>query len=79
LITNSQLSRSVTTKRRGATVFFMVIERYKNRDAKAVYARFRGHGRMMPEGLKYEFEILPVMTSAEAMVAALKDEPPVAG
>lgn len=92
----------------------MVIERYKNRDAKAVYARFRGHGRMMPEGLKYvgswtetnfdrcfqvmetdnpalfeqwtghwrdliDFEILPVMTSAEAMVAALKDEPPVAG
>jgi hypothetical protein len=79
LITNSQLSRSVTTKRRGATVFFMVIERYKNRDAKAVYARFRGHGRMMPEGLKYEFEILPVMTSAEAVVAALKDEPPGAG
>ncbi len=31
----------------------MVIERYKNRDAKAVYARFKENGRMMPEGLKY--------------------------
>jgi hypothetical protein len=30
-----------------------VIERYKNRDAKPVYARFRERGRMMPEGLKY--------------------------
>jgi len=34
-------------------MLFMVIERYKNRDARAVYRRFREHGRMMPEGLKY--------------------------
>lgn len=34
-------------------MLFMVIERYKNRDAKAVYARFKEKGRMMPEGLKY--------------------------
>jgi hypothetical protein len=34
-------------------MLFMVIERYKNRDANAVYRRFREHGRMMPEGLKY--------------------------
>jgi hypothetical protein len=30
---------------------YMVIERFK--DARAVYARFREKGRMMPEGLKY--------------------------
>ena len=31
----------------------MVIERFKNRDAVAVYKRFREHGRMAPEGLRY--------------------------
>ena len=34
-------------------MLFMVIERFKNRDAKAVYTRFRDQGRMMPEGLEY--------------------------
>ena len=34
-------------------MLFMVIERYKNRDADAVYRRFREHGRMLPEGCKY--------------------------
>ena len=34
-------------------MLFMVIERFKNRDAVAVYRRFRERGRMMPEGLKY--------------------------
>ena len=29
----------------------MVVERFKNRDAKAVYRRFRDHGRGAPEGL----------------------------
>ena len=90
-------------------MLFMVIEHYKNRDAKAVYSRFQAQGRMMPEGLKYlgswtetsfdrcfqvmetddpslfeqwtvhwkdlvDFEILPVMTSAEATRAALGDQ-----
>jgi hypothetical protein len=32
---------------------FMVIERFRDRDAKAVYRRFRDQGRMAPEGLKY--------------------------
>jgi Protein of unknown function (DUF3303) len=32
---------------------FMVIERFRNRDAKAVYRRFREQGRMAPEGLRY--------------------------
>jgi hypothetical protein len=34
-------------------MLFMVIERFKNRDAVAVYRRFREQGRMMPEGLRY--------------------------
>src|SRR5258708_367178 len=28
-------------------------ESYKNRDAKAVYSRFKEKGRMVPDGLKY--------------------------
>jgi len=34
-------------------MLFMVIERFRNRDAVAVYKRFREHGRMAPEGLRY--------------------------
>ena len=34
-------------------MLFMVIEKFKNRDARAVYRRFQEHGRMIPEGLKY--------------------------
>jgi uncharacterized protein DUF3303 len=34
-------------------MLFMVIERFKGRDAKAVYGRFREKGRMTPEGLSY--------------------------
>ncbi len=34
-------------------MLFMVIERFKNRDAKAVYRRFGDQGRMAPEGLTY--------------------------
>ncbi|MGA3108712.1 MAG: DUF3303 family protein [Candidatus Bathyarchaeia archaeon] len=34
-------------------MLFMVIERFKNRDARAVYTRSRERGRMLPEGLKY--------------------------
>jgi hypothetical protein len=34
-------------------MLFMVIERFRDRDAKAVYRRFRDQGRMMPEGLSY--------------------------
>jgi hypothetical protein len=34
-------------------MLFLVIERFKNRDALAVYCRFREQGRMMPEGLEY--------------------------
>ncbi len=34
-------------------MLFMVIERFKNQDAMAIYRRLRDEGRMMPEGLKY--------------------------
>ncbi len=34
-------------------MLFMVIERYKDRDARAVYERAREQGRMLPEGLRY--------------------------
>jgi hypothetical protein len=34
-------------------MLFMVIERFKNRDAVSVYRRSREKGRMLPEGLKY--------------------------
>ena len=32
---------------------YMVVERFKNKDAVAVYRRFRDRGRMMPAGLVY--------------------------
>lgn len=90
-------------------MLYMVIERYKNGDAAAVYKRFDERGRMMPDGLSYisswvetgfercfqlmetddpalfdqwtvhwsdlvDFEILPVLTSAEAAAAvAMRD------
>lgn len=32
---------------------YMVVERFKNKDAVAVYRRFRKDGRLAPEGLLY--------------------------
>lgn len=34
-------------------MLFMVVERFKSRDALAVYRRVRERGRMAPEGLNY--------------------------
>ena len=34
-------------------VLYMVIERFKDKNAIAVYRRFRDHGRLAPEGLHY--------------------------
>ena len=34
-------------------MLFMVIERFRNKDAAAVYRRFREKGRMLPDGLRY--------------------------
>ena len=82
-------------------MLYMIIEHYRNGDAKPVYARFRAKGRLAPEGLHYvnswvtpdlttcyqvmesddprlldewlaawsdlvEFEVIPVITSAQA-------------
>jgi Protein of unknown function (DUF3303) len=32
---------------------YMVVERFRNKDAAPIYRRFRERGRMMPEGLSY--------------------------
>jgi hypothetical protein len=85
-------------------MLFMVIETFRDGDARPVYRRFREHGRLAPEGLRYvsswvtadlkrcyqvmecedaqlleqwmaqwrdlvDFEVLPVVTSAEAAAA----------
>ncbi|MEN3310099.1 MAG: hypothetical protein V7603_6301 [Micromonosporaceae bacterium] len=34
-------------------VLFMVVERFRDQDAKPVYERARERGRMMPDGLRY--------------------------
>ena len=34
-------------------MLFMVIERFKDRNAREVYRRFRDRGRGAPEGLRY--------------------------
>jgi hypothetical protein len=34
-------------------MLFMVIERFKDRDPKPVYARLNEQGRALPEGLRY--------------------------
>ena len=83
-------------------MLYMIIERFKDRDAVPVYRRFRDQGRMAPDGLRYvsswvtlemdrcyqvmecedrrildqwmarwsdlvEFEVIPVVTSAQAV------------
>ena len=34
-------------------MLFMVVERFKNRDAISIYQRLRDHGRTLPDGLVY--------------------------
>lgn len=34
-------------------MLFMVIENFRNQDAKSVYTRFRDKGRLTPDGLKF--------------------------
>lgn len=34
-------------------MLYMVVERFKGRDAARVYRRFRDRGRMLPDGLHY--------------------------
>jgi hypothetical protein len=85
-------------------MLYMIVEHFRDGDARPVYRRFRDQGRLAPEGLRYvaswvtddlrrcfqimecesrqllaqwtarwedliEFEIIPVVTSAEAVAA----------
>ena len=34
-------------------MLFMVIENFRDHDAKSVYRRFRDQGRMMPDGMNF--------------------------
>jgi hypothetical protein len=34
-------------------MLFMVVEKFRNQDAKIIYRRLRDKGRMMPEGLTF--------------------------
>jgi hypothetical protein len=34
-------------------MLFMIVERFRDGDAKPVYTRFREHGRLAPSGLTY--------------------------
>ena len=34
-------------------MLFMVVEKFKNQDGKAVYAKLREGGRALPDGLKF--------------------------
>ncbi|MBL8549141.1 MAG: DUF3303 family protein [Hyphomonadaceae bacterium] len=34
-------------------MLFMVVERFRNQDAKPIYQRLKDKGRMMPEGLAF--------------------------
>jgi hypothetical protein len=34
-------------------MLFMVIEEFRNQDAKSVYRRFREKGRLMPDGVEF--------------------------
>ena len=37
----------------GTAVLYMIVEHFKNQDPVPVYRRFREHGRLAPEGLRY--------------------------
>jgi len=34
-------------------MLFMVVEKFRNQDARPIYRRLRDRGRMMPEGLSF--------------------------
>ncbi len=88
-------------------MLYMIVEHFRGGDALPVYRRFRDHGRLAPEGLRYvsswvtedlhrcfqvmecddpsllaqwtaswedliEFDIIPVVTSAEAAAAVAR-------
>lgn len=55
-------------------MLFMVIERFKNQDAKAIYRRLRDDARLFQAWVAawsdlIEFELVPVVPSAETRLA----------
>jgi hypothetical protein len=56
-------------------MLFMVIERFRNNDAAAVYRRFRGKGRMLPDGLKY-VDVAQDFRATRAWSATCGEAPP---
>jgi len=53
LVTRLNLDCSTLCFRYTGTMLFMVMERFRNGDARAVGERFQGKGRMMPDNVKY--------------------------
>ena len=52
---------------------FLVIERFRNRDPRPVYDRFRERGRLAPEGLIYEASWVSVELDTCYQVMATDD------
>ena len=66
-------------------MLFMVVEKFRNQDAKTIYRRLRDKGRSMPDGLKFvssyvsadvarcfqlmECEIVPVVAGKDTAAA----------
>jgi Protein of unknown function (DUF3303) len=60
MLTATRAGRNATGRTGGCAtsetetvMLFMTIERFRERDARAVYRNFREHGRMLPDGLTY--------------------------
>jgi hypothetical protein len=43
----------VAEHQEGRVLLYMVVERFRNHDPVPVYRRFRDHGRLAPEGVRY--------------------------
>lgn len=55
-------------------MLFVVIEKFKNGDARAVGERFESHGRMLPEGVTYEASWIDLAGSRCFQVMESPDE-----
>ncbi len=53
MVLERRITHCLYAKWVGAKMLFMVVETFRNQDAKSAYRRFRDKGRMMPEGLSF--------------------------
>jgi hypothetical protein len=53
MVSLDRKSFALVRRERRHDVLFMVIERFRHQNAKAVYHRFREQGRLAPDGLTY--------------------------